>query len=145
MQGGFSFYHFSEEDLNAKNSGGYTPLMYAAYIGHDNVVNMLIDAQVDVNLSNDKGHSPLMLAASCGNESVCEFLKDVSKQCLFMIYPKQLYYFGGYIIIRVSSPLHKELRHAHKFADCRRALIWRPSIKRDGQPSSTQRSMDIKT
>lgn len=104
LQGGFSFYHFSEEDLNAKNSGGYTPLMYAAYIGHDNVVNMLIDAQVDVNLSNDKGHSPLMLAASCGNESVCEFLKDVSKQCLFMIYPKQLYYFGGYIIIRVSSP-----------------------------------------
>lgn len=70
--------YYSEEDLNAKNSGGYTPLMYAAYIGHDNVVNMLIDAQVDVNLSNDKGHTPLMLAASCGNESVCEFLKDVS-------------------------------------------------------------------
>lgn len=69
---------FSEEDLNAKNSGGYTPLMYAAYIGHDNVVNMLIDAQVDVNLSNLKGHTPLMLAASCGNESVCDFLKDVS-------------------------------------------------------------------
>jgi len=67
----------SEEDLNAKNSGGYTPLMYAAYIGHDNIVNMLIDAQVDVNLSNDKGHTPLMLAASCGNESVCDFLKDV--------------------------------------------------------------------
>ena len=54
--------------------------MYAAYIGHDNVVNMLIDAQVDVNLANDKGHTPLMLAASCGNESVCEFLKDVSLQ-----------------------------------------------------------------
>ena len=66
--------------MNAKNSGGYTPLMYAAYIGHDNVVNMLIDAQVDVNLANDKGHTPLMLAASCGNESVCEFLKDVSLQ-----------------------------------------------------------------
>ena len=54
--------------------------MYAAYIGHDNVVNMLIDAQADVNLANDKGHTPLMLAASCGNESVCEFLKDVSLQ-----------------------------------------------------------------
>lgn len=52
--------------------------MYAAYIGHDNIVNMLIDAQVDVNLSNKKGHTPLMLAASCGNESVCDFLKDVS-------------------------------------------------------------------
>ena len=76
----FYVFIYSEEDLNAKNSGGYTPLMYAAYIGHDNVVNMLIDAQVDVNLANDKGHTPLMLAASCGNESVCEFLKDVSLQ-----------------------------------------------------------------
>lgn len=63
--------------MNAKNSGGYTPLMYAAYIGHDNIVNLLIEGQVDVNLANKKGLTPLMLAASCGNESICDFLRDV--------------------------------------------------------------------
>lgn len=68
---------YSQMDLNCKNRGSYTPLMYAAYIGHDNIVNLLLDACVDVNLANDKGHTPLMLAASCGNESVCYFLREV--------------------------------------------------------------------
>lgn len=32
-------------DLNARNKGGWTPLMYAAFIGHDDIVNLLL-AQV---------------------------------------------------------------------------------------------------
>lgn len=61
-------------DLDRKNLGGWTPLMYACYIGHDNIVKLLLDADVDVNLKNHKAQTPLMLAASCGNESVGYYL-----------------------------------------------------------------------
>ncbi|MCJ8728373.1 hypothetical protein PDJAM_G00003830 [Pangasius djambal] len=61
-------------DVDGKNLGGWTPLMYAAYIGHDNVVNLLLESGVSVNASTAKGLTPLMLAASCGNESIAYFL-----------------------------------------------------------------------
>ncbi|XP_022046560.1 ankyrin repeat and SAM domain-containing protein 3 [Acanthochromis polyacanthus] len=63
-----------EVDLNGKNIGGWTPLMYAAYIGHDNIANLLLEAGVNVNATTVKGLTPLMLAASCGNESIAYFL-----------------------------------------------------------------------
>ncbi|TSL82517.1 Ankyrin repeat and SAM domain-containing protein 3 [Bagarius yarrelli] len=61
-------------DVDGRNLGGWTPLMYAAYIGHDNVVNLLLESGVSVNASTAKGLTPLMLAASCGNESIAYFL-----------------------------------------------------------------------
>lgn len=64
-------------DVDKKNLGGWTPLMYAAYIGHDNVVNLLLESGVSVNASTAKGLTPLMLAASCGNESIAYFLLQV--------------------------------------------------------------------
>ncbi|KAM9837788.1 ankyrin repeat and SAM domain-containing protein 3 [Aulostomus maculatus] len=63
-----------EVDLNGKNIGGWTPLMYASYIGHDNIANLLLEAGVSVNATTAKGLTPLMLAASCGNESIAYFL-----------------------------------------------------------------------
>ncbi|XP_013863626.1 ankyrin repeat and SAM domain-containing protein 3 isoform X2 [Austrofundulus limnaeus] len=63
-----------EVNLDAKNIGGWSPLMYAAYIGHDNIANLLLEAGVDVNATTSKGLTPLMLAASCGNESIAYFL-----------------------------------------------------------------------
>ena len=67
-----------EEDLNEKNLGGWTALMYASYIGYDTVVNLLLEAGVAVNTKNNKGMTSLMLAACCGNESVAYFLLQVS-------------------------------------------------------------------
>lgn len=62
-------------DLDKHNCGGWTPLMYAAYVGHDNIVNLLLEFSVDANARTTKnGATPLMLAASCGNESVVYFL-----------------------------------------------------------------------
>uniref|UniRef100_A0A3B1J9Z0 Ankyrin repeat and sterile alpha motif domain containing 3 n=1 Tax=Astyanax mexicanus TaxID=7994 RepID=A0A3B1J9Z0_ASTMX len=61
-------------DVDGKNLGGWTPLMYAAYIGHDNIANLLLESGVSVNASTAKGLTPLMLAASCGNESIAYFL-----------------------------------------------------------------------
>ncbi|KAI1896215.1 hypothetical protein AGOR_G00092510 [Albula goreensis] len=63
-----------EVDLDSKNIGGWTPLMYAAYIGHDNIANLLLEAGVSVNATTLKGQTPLMLAASCGNESIAYFM-----------------------------------------------------------------------
>ncbi|XP_062999248.1 ankyrin repeat and SAM domain-containing protein 3 [Elgaria multicarinata webbii] len=63
-----------ETDLNRRNCGGWTPLMYASYIGHDTIVRILLEAGVNVNVSTPEGQTPLMLAASCGNESVAAFL-----------------------------------------------------------------------
>ncbi|XP_028332913.1 ankyrin repeat and SAM domain-containing protein 3 isoform X2 [Gouania willdenowi] len=48
--------------------------MYASYIGHDNIANLLLEAGVKVNATTAKGLTPLMLAASCGNESIAYFL-----------------------------------------------------------------------
>ncbi|XP_066432603.1 ankyrin repeat and SAM domain-containing protein 3 [Eleutherodactylus coqui] len=66
--------HRRDVDLNQPNLGGWTPLMYASYIGHDAVVSLLLEAGVDVNCRTPCGQTPLMLAASCGNESVAYFL-----------------------------------------------------------------------
>ena len=52
--------------------------MYAAYVGHDTVVNLLLDAGADAAKGTPDGLTPLMVAAGCGNESVCYFLLHVS-------------------------------------------------------------------
>lgn len=54
--------------------------MYAAYVGHDTVVNLLLDSHADPNKGTPFGLTPLMVAAGCGNESVCYFLIQVSLQ-----------------------------------------------------------------
>ncbi|XP_051537982.1 ankyrin repeat and SAM domain-containing protein 3 [Myxocyprinus asiaticus] len=67
-------------NLDGKNIGGWTPLMYAAYIGHDNIANLLLETGVSVNATTSKGLTPLMLAASCGNESIAYFLLQQGAQ-----------------------------------------------------------------
>ena len=76
-----SVFFSHQEDLNRKNVGGWSALMYASYIGHDMIVTLLLEAGSDVNAKNKKGQTPLMLAASCGNESVAILLIQVDR-CL---------------------------------------------------------------
>ena len=58
-------------------SAGWTPLMYAAYVGHDTIVNLLLDSDANPSLGTPSNLTPLMVAAGCGNESVCYFLIQV--------------------------------------------------------------------
>lgn len=51
--------------------------MYAAYVSHDTVVNLLLEAGADANRGTPGGVTPLMVAAGCGNESICYFLIQV--------------------------------------------------------------------
>ena len=57
--------------------------MYASYVGHDTVVNLLLDAKADPNKGTPEGLTPLMVAAGCGNESVCFFLIQVHRYTLY--------------------------------------------------------------
>ncbi|TRY94251.1 hypothetical protein DNTS_011682, partial [Danionella cerebrum] len=66
--------HRGDVDLDRRNLGGWTPLMYAAYIGHDRVAEMLLESGVSVNASTSKGLTALMLAASCGNQRIAHCL-----------------------------------------------------------------------
>lgn len=79
-----SFVFRREVNLDGKNIGGWTPLMYASYIGHDNIANLLLEAGVSVNATNAKGLTPLMLAASCGNESIAYFLLQVQNDSVIV-------------------------------------------------------------
>ena len=66
-----------KESLDCANKGGWTALMYASYIGHEPVVQQLLEAGVSVNCTNSKGQCPLALATSCGNDKTAELLIKV--------------------------------------------------------------------
>ena len=48
--------------------------MYASYVGHDKIVDLLLEKKADVNVEANDGGTALMWAASCGNEAVAYFL-----------------------------------------------------------------------
>ncbi len=63
-------------DLAARNQGGWTPLMYAAYYDHADAANFLLDrggGEVS-DRSAAGGRTPLMTAAMCGNEATSRLL-----------------------------------------------------------------------
>ena len=91
--------------------------MYASYIGHDNIVKLLLESGVDVNVRNNKGQSSLLLAASCGNESVAFFLKQVMHIIAYChIYPK----WCPYLVrgIHVAYPVPRALQLVSYLAVC---------------------------
>lgn len=62
-------------DLNKINRGGWTPLMYAAYVGRDNILKTLLGAKAEVDIKSKKqGQTALMLASYCASESIIYFL-----------------------------------------------------------------------
>lgn len=64
--------------VNGLNGGGWTPLTYACYVGHDVIANYLMDeCGADVNVRCADQSTALTLASSCGNESIVYFLLQV--------------------------------------------------------------------
>jgi ankyrin repeat protein len=56
--------------------GIYTPLMYAAYMGNPDIVQILLDSGAHVNGRNDMGYTPLMAAAEQGHGNIVDILLD---------------------------------------------------------------------
>ena len=62
-------------DVNAKDRDGATPLPWAAWAGHKQVVELLIAKGADVNAKVDRhGMTPLHYAASRGHKEIAELL-----------------------------------------------------------------------
>lgn len=61
--------------LDRQNAEGWTPLLYAAYVGHDTIVNLLLETgRCDANARARDGSTALMWACLSGCESVAYFL-----------------------------------------------------------------------
>lgn len=58
----------------AINHSGWTPLIYAATGGHDDVARYLLDAGADVNAASPNGTTALMMAVRGGHAAVVELL-----------------------------------------------------------------------
>ena len=50
-------------DVNVRNSGGWTPLMFAAHYSRPEIAELLIEKGAELEARSDDGLSPLMLAA----------------------------------------------------------------------------------
>lgn len=61
-------------DVEAKNKLGLTAVAAAAFKGHADVIEKLVEAKADVNAANDSGQTPLMFAAQAGKAEAVEAL-----------------------------------------------------------------------
>jgi len=64
----------SKADVNAKDSNGDTPLLYAAGEEHKDVAELLLANKADVNARNSNGWTPLHEAAMDGQKDMVELL-----------------------------------------------------------------------
>jgi ankyrin repeat protein len=71
----FDLIESDKGNINGADSGGNTPLMFAAYHGHGAMVNTLLnETSADVNWANNDGNTALLYAAQRGNDWIVNTL-----------------------------------------------------------------------
>lgn len=60
--------------VDARDSGNYTPLMQAAFRGHPDIVRMLLDKRANVNAQSVAHWTPLLCAAAEGHSDIVKLL-----------------------------------------------------------------------
>lgn len=66
-------------NINGKNKNGWTPLMWAAIVGHSEVAQLLIQATCDIYARDEKGMTALMWAAKHGHQGVAKQLLNAGE------------------------------------------------------------------
>jgi ankyrin repeat protein len=64
----------NKAEVNAKDKDGWTPLHFAALVGHKDVAELLLANRADVNAKTVDGETPLHWAAAVGDKDVVELL-----------------------------------------------------------------------
>ena len=71
----FDLINSDKGNINGADSGGNTPLMFAAFHGHGSMVNTLLnETSADVNWANNDGNTALLYAAQRGNDWIVNTL-----------------------------------------------------------------------
>ena len=63
-----------QADVRKKRSGGWTPLHYAAYGGHKEIAELLIDNNADVSAKDQSRTTPLHYVVAGGHKKAAELL-----------------------------------------------------------------------
>jgi len=67
-------------NMNGRNKNGWTPLIWAAITGSEEVATLLIQAGCDIFVQDEKGMTALMWAAKHGHEEVAKMLLTAGEQ-----------------------------------------------------------------
>lgn len=68
----------NKADINAQDTFGASPLMWAAFINNEEAVKMLVDAGAKTNIKDDKGKTALKVAKEKGNKKIIDLLSNIS-------------------------------------------------------------------
>ncbi|MCX6774435.1 MAG: ankyrin repeat domain-containing protein [Candidatus Micrarchaeota archaeon] len=61
-------------DVNSKDSGGWTPLMFAAQSGHMGICNLLIEKGAKIDAREENGRNAIMIAYQAGYILAAQFI-----------------------------------------------------------------------
>lgn len=66
-----------ETIINTLNVHKWSPLMYASYLGHKDMAQLLLERGANPGMRNENGQTALMMAASCGSIEVVNKIKFI--------------------------------------------------------------------
>ncbi|KAF4655706.1 hypothetical protein FOL47_009327 [Perkinsus chesapeaki] len=62
--------------LNGKDNEAWTPLHWAAFVGNESAVQLLVDYKADPHVENNMGRTPYLVACDWGNTAIIEVLEE---------------------------------------------------------------------
>lgn len=76
----------TEIEINKANVYKWTPLMYASYLGHKEMSQLLLSKGANTETENRNGQTAIMMAGSCGSVDVVSFF-FLSYSHFFKLFP----------------------------------------------------------